>query len=305
MKPKHAYTAVFLKCGLIDGLESFSAFESKVASLETNKERGDAFEVFAEAYLATQKIAMAREVWPFEAIPLDRRRQLSLDTGRDMGVDGIYETTDGELRAYQVKFRSRRPALTWEELSTFMGLTDQVAQRVLFTNCDTLPVLMQDRSGFVAIRGGDLDRLTADDFAAMREWLSSGRVEVHRKQLMPHQEEALDHIAAGLAAQDRATVVMACGTGKSLVSLWAAERQTGHASQTPLDWYPRWRWCASYCTNGCARLHGRNSASSASAPTRPSSRASTRWWCIRPISTSPSPPTALWCVILGLWVANE
>ena len=227
MKPKHPFVESFLNCGFLDGLVSFADFEARLASFGTNKERGDAFEVFAEAYLATQKIALAREVWPFESIPFERRRTLSLDTGRDMGVDGIYETSEGELRAYQVKYRSRRPALTWEELSTFMGLTDQVSQRVLFTNCDTLPSLMQDRSGFVAIRGGDLDRLAAEDFAAMKEWLQSGRVEIEQKQPRPHQEEALVNIAAGLDANDRATVVMACGTGKSLVALWAAEQYAG------------------------------------------------------------------------------
>ena len=78
-------------------------------------------------------------------------------------------------------------------------MTDQVSQRVLFTNCDQLPSLMQDRSGFVAIRGSDLDRLTAEDLAAMREWLHSGRVEIQRKQPRPHQDEALANIATGLA----------------------------------------------------------------------------------------------------------
>lgn len=225
MKSKLACSPRFLNIGLFDDLDSFATLEARLSALSSNKERGDAFEVFAEAYLASQKIALVREVWPFEAIPQAKRQQISLDTGRDMGVDGIYETTDGELRAYQVKFRSRRPALTWDELSTFMGLTDQVSQRVLFTNCDTLPNLMQDRSGFVAIRGSDLDRLTAEDFTVIREWLHSGQVEFTRKQPRPHQDEALASIAAGLENNNRATIIMACGTGKSLVALWAAERQ--------------------------------------------------------------------------------
>jgi superfamily II DNA or RNA helicase len=235
MTSKHTAHRHLLNRGIFENLTTFAELENRISGLDSNKARGDAFEIFAEAYLATQKIALAREVWPFESIPLEQRRRLSLNTGRDMGVDGIYETTDGELRAYQVKFRSRRPALTWEELSTFMGLTDQVSQRVLFTNCDTLPSLMQDRNGFVAIRGSDLDRLTPEDFAAMREWLHSGRVELERKQPRPHQDEALASIASGLAANDRATVVMACGTGKSLVALWAAER---HASKTLLVLLP-------------------------------------------------------------------
>ena len=224
MTSRHSATPRLLSSGFFDRLTSFNEVEARISALPGNKERGDAFEIFAEAYFATQKIAQAQEVWPFEAVPLAQRQALSLDTGRDMGVDGTYLTVDGELRAYQVKFRSRRPALTWDELSTFMGLTDQVGQRVLFTNCETLPSLMQDRSGFVPIRGSDLDRLKAEDFEAMRQWLQSGQVKLARKQPLPHQQEALTAIAMGLQAQDRGTIVMACGTGKSLVSLWAAEQ---------------------------------------------------------------------------------
>lgn len=225
MTSKHTAAVRLIHNGLFDNLAAFAELEARISGLDSNKDRGDAFEIFAEAYLATQKITQAKEVWPFEAVPYDQRKSLSLDTGRDMGVDGTYLTTDGELRAYQVKFRSRRVALTWEDLSTFMGLTDQVSQRVLFTNSETLPDLMRDRSGFVAIRGSDLDRLSAEDFEAMRQWLHSGQVKLPHKQPMLHQQEALSAIAQGLANNDRATVVMACGTGKSLVSLWAAERQ--------------------------------------------------------------------------------
>lgn len=211
--------------GFFENLSTFPDLEAKISALSGNKERGDAFEIFAEAYLATQKITLVQEVWPFEAIPLEQRQALSLDTGRDMGVDGTYLTIDGELRAYQVKFRSNRPALTWDELSTFMGLTDQVSQRVLLTNCEALPSLIQDRSGFIPIRGSDFDRLTTEDFEAMQQWLRSGQVKLPRKQPRPHQQEALTAIANGLSENDRATVVMACGTGKSLVALWAAEQR--------------------------------------------------------------------------------
>jgi len=214
--------------GIFDDLNYFSEIENRISALPSNKERGDAFEVFAEVYLATQKINEAREVWPFESIPNEQRTLLALDTGRDMGVDGTYQTHAGELRAYQVKFRSHRPALTWDELSTFMGLTDQVSQRVLFTNCENLHPLMSDRRSFVAIRGSDLDRLTREDFAAMRQWLQDGHVKPTRKKPdldHAHQQEALAAIANELNDSDRATVVMACGTGKSLVALWAAEQR--------------------------------------------------------------------------------
>lgn len=224
MTSRHSSSSRILNSGLFDGLVTFTELENRISLLPSNKERGDAFEIFAEAYFATQKIAQAQEVWPFEAVPPGQRQALSLDTGRDMGVDGTYLTIEGDLRAYQVKFRSSRVSLTWEELSTFMGLTDQVSQRVLFTNSESLPSLMQDRTGFIPIRGSDLDRLTADDFDAILQWLRAGQVKLVRKLPLPHQTEALNAIEVGLKSNDRVSVIMACGTGKSLVALWAAER---------------------------------------------------------------------------------
>jgi len=39
---------------------------------------------------------------------------LSLGTNQqDMGVDGVYKTTSGTFNAYQAKFRTNRPSLTW------------------------------------------------------------------------------------------------------------------------------------------------------------------------------------------------
>jgi hypothetical protein len=57
--PKHRRTRFFVASGLFDGLESFADLEARIAALPTRKVRGDAFEVFAEAYLTTQKIVEA------------------------------------------------------------------------------------------------------------------------------------------------------------------------------------------------------------------------------------------------------
>lgn len=193
------------------------------SKLSTNNERGNAFEIFAEAYLATQKIVQAKEVWPGNSIPLDLLKAHSLPQN-DLGADGIYTNYAGQISAYQVKFRSGRTALNWEELGTFMGLTDQVDQRVLFTNSESLPPVINQRSRFFCIRGSDLDRLTAKDFQTINDWLLSGRIEAERKTPLPHQAEALEAIFNGLTNHNRATAVMACGTGKTLVALWLAER---------------------------------------------------------------------------------
>jgi predicted helicase len=222
-RPRHRRTRHFVSCGIFDRLESFADLEARIAELPTERERGDAFEVFAEAYLGTQKIVGAEEVWPADQVPIAVLEACRLPI-KDLGADGVYRTLAGQYNGYQSKFRTGRPALTWTELSTFMGLTDQVGERVLFTNCDDLPEVMDSRSGFFCIRGNDLDRLTKHDLTAIADWLKGALVTRKHKEPLPHQSEALAAILAGLDQNDRVTAVMACGTGKTLVALWLAER---------------------------------------------------------------------------------
>ncbi|MCZ6728266.1 MAG: hypothetical protein O7C61_01025, partial [SAR324 cluster bacterium] len=217
-------TRLFVRSKLFDGLSSFTELEARIQKLPTAIERGDAFEVFAEAYLATQKTAQAKDVWPFDSIPVTVKQLLAVDTGRDMGVDGVVETLTGEYDAYQVKFRSDRPSLTWQELSTFMGLTEKVSQRLLFTNCDDLPLVMNERAGFFCIRGNDLDRLEPRDFSAIQHWLETGVLATQRKEPYPHQSEAL--AAIRLARTAGWSTVVSARSGETEDS-WLADLAVG------------------------------------------------------------------------------
>jgi len=221
-RPKHSRASATVRAGLFNGVVSFKQLEHRIAALPTEQERGAAFEVFAEGYFATQPIEKAKNVWPGERIPQELRRRLYLHS-RDVGVDGLIETVSGTLRAYQVKFRTGRPSLRWEETATFFGLTDRCRERVLFTNCDDLSAVMDERRDFSSIRGCDLDRLEPGDFKAIREWLRGAQVVRKIKKPRPHQTKALRAIIPVLRKQNRVTVVMACGTGKTQVALWTAE----------------------------------------------------------------------------------
>ena len=221
--PKHPKAGLYLQRKLFDGIAKFTDLEQRIADLPAKQERGDAFEVFVEAYLSTQPLHQAKTVWPFSAIPLAIKDRFALGQS-DVGADGVFETHLGDYHAYQAKFRTDRPSLTWDELSTFMGLTDQIAERVVITNCEELSTVLSDRRGFYAIRGTDLDRLQTEDFEAIRNWLAGAIVAHTRKTPLPRQQDALDAIVKTLTEHDRATILMPCGTGKTLVALWAAEQ---------------------------------------------------------------------------------
>jgi len=55
-KSLHKKTSVFIRKGLFDQISGFRELESRISLLPTEKERGDAFEIFAEAYLNTQSL---------------------------------------------------------------------------------------------------------------------------------------------------------------------------------------------------------------------------------------------------------
>ena len=221
--PTHSKSQACLQSGIFDGLESFRELEARMVALPTAQERGAAFEVFAEAYLAVLSVEKAKAVWPGSRIPPTLRKRLALRTA-DMGVDGIIETQLGEVHAYQAKFRTGRPSLNWTELSTFIGIADRADARVLITNCDTFAGVVGERTAFYAITGNDLDKLEPQDFAAIHTWLAGKNIRPQRKTPLPHQGEGMDDLLAALREHDRATGLMACGTGKTLVALWVAER---------------------------------------------------------------------------------
>lgn len=222
--PLHPKASFFARNGFFHDLESFQELESRISKIQEDKEKGDAFEVFTEAYLATQRRHEAKCIWPAGTAPLELLQKTGITTS-DYGIDGLYQTILGDLNAYQVKYRSNRPSLTWRELSTFIGLADSpnIKNRVLITNCDDFPDLLNQRGNFFCIRGADLDRLDKDAFKEIAEWLKGAVFEKTRKTPKPHQQEAIDKILTEFSSADRATAVMACGTGKTLVGLWVME----------------------------------------------------------------------------------
>src|SRR4029077_3548236 len=87
--PKHPRTGYFVTRRLFDRLDGFADLEARIAALPVG-DRGDAFEVFAEAYQPTQKLVNAKEVWPADQVPVAVLQTCRLPI-QDMGADGVYK----------------------------------------------------------------------------------------------------------------------------------------------------------------------------------------------------------------------
>src|SRR6516225_10230723 len=224
MTSKHANAGPLIRRGLYDNLHSFAELEQRISALgdENSKAVGDAFEVFVEAYLATHQKLQAENVWLVGQVPQGIRQQMNLPNDVK-GIDGIFQTRSGTLVPYQVKFRSQRAYLTYTQIAPFLGLTERATDRIVFTNSNELAQDVKNRDAMRTVRGIDFDDLTEDDFRAISCWLREQPVTIPKLTPRPYQIEALTRISETLAKSDRAHVVMACGTGKTLVALWAAE----------------------------------------------------------------------------------
>lgn len=225
MASKHSQAPYLISQGIFDSIKTFKEFEIKVSALfETNtKAQGDAFEIFVEAYLLTQPITQCAETWLVGSIPVEVREELNLPND-SKGIDGVFKSTNDVLVPYQVKFRSNRPALGFNEVAPFLGITEKAVDRLLITNCDTIAIDVKNRTGIRSLRGVDFDQLTEEDFLIIENWLKAKPAKRETLVPYPYQIEALKDIKSHLQLNDRASVVMACGTGKTLVALWAVEQ---------------------------------------------------------------------------------
>jgi predicted helicase len=220
LHPKASY---WIRQGIFDELWSFEEFEARVNKIFEEKDRGDIFEIFVEGYLATQAITQCVKHWLVGNIPLSLRERYGLP--RDAtGIDGIYEAHDGSHVAYQVKYRQKQQ-LTFAEVAPFLGITERFSDRVIFTNAERLSDKAATRTRWISAEV--FRALSRDTLSGIVAWLKTKPLPIVRLKPDPsYQTQALADIKAAFAKHVSATVVMACGTGKTLIALWAAEQET-------------------------------------------------------------------------------
>jgi superfamily II DNA or RNA helicase len=250
---KHKEAQTFLRKRFFEGLKSFREFEARTEKLANTKEVGDALEILVEAHLHLDHVLKAKNVWVVGDIPLKIRKSLNLPAD-SKGIDGVYEDASGHIIPYQVKYRTDKETLPYGEVSSFLGITEEsLKDRLIFTNARNLAADITKRKGLRSFKAAQFHSLTEEDFNRIHAWLSDKKPAFKRWSPQAHQKEAIEKIKAALKVDDRTTAVMACGTGKTLVALWAAEAQEPKTvlvlvpslallSQTLPDWCRQTSW---------------------------------------------------------------
>ena len=248
-------------------------FLRRFAAIASNtREQGDLFERLIQEWLLNapphkdrfRKVSLWRE-WT-AARNFDRR---------DVGIDLVAETIDGEYCAIQCKFYDTESTLYLGNLNNFIAALNSLwgedsfafglavtttqswsahtensikrstipCQRVDFLHelfdatidwdktlgllsyePDTTPVIAKDAQKEMVMGREDAPLV---DLPALLKQLLPKPAAKDKKQLRPHQQQALNDVLAGLKSAERGKLIMACGTGKTFTALKIAEKLFG------------------------------------------------------------------------------
>ncbi len=230
---KNKYAYEILKAKFFDNIKNIDDLIKKINkgfnfnNRGTEKTKGDIFEIFCEAYLKTNPEYQVKEVYPQGYVPIKIRKKLKLNF-QDKGYDGVYETITGELNTYQSKFRSNDEQLTWQGkngLSSFIGVSEKAHKRHLLATSNKVSSEFLSKSRIQSTLLTDLKKLNEDDFNKINNFLKKKKIQFKKHQPEEYQKIAINKVEKEFKKNNRATIIMACGTGKTEVGLWIYEKR--------------------------------------------------------------------------------
>jgi predicted helicase len=203
----------------------WNELENRLIEIESENERGKAFEDFVYLFLDLKRdLYNIEELYQENEIPTKYRRKLNLES-TDYGVDGLIVSRDGDLYAYQVKFRSdRNDTPSHRELSKFYTEGSKSSQLYVITNAYDIASSIKKKEKIHFLSSEQFDDLEEDFFERLHSRVEGEKTERTLYDPYDFQEEIINDVVDGFKQNDRGKLIAACGTGKTLMSLWISER---------------------------------------------------------------------------------
>ena len=208
-------------------IKSWDGLEKAISGLPTQQDRGEAFEEFSAALLELHKdYYQATKIWRFRDVPDEILERLGCSNRQDVGIDGMILHYDDTLTAYQSKFRLDRSDIpSQRELSTFYMVSDRADFRLIIANIEDLPRVVRERKAHGQYLVDSLLNLPEEFFASLHEYVFHERPKLG-PPLEPRlfQLQAIDAVIEGFRGHQRGQAILPCGSGKTLVGKWVADR---------------------------------------------------------------------------------
>lgn len=195
----------------------------------SEREKGTYFEELMLCYLRSEATYrdLYSEVWTYG----EWAAQQNLDK-RDTGIDLVAKTQGtGEIHAIQCKLYAEDYRLQKSDIDSFFTASGKrpFAHRVIVSTTNHWSTHAEEalRDQQPPVSKIDLNDLENSQIEWANYQPKTAPVLKIKKQLRPHQQQALDAALSGLQPADRGKLIMACGTGKTFTSLKIAEGLAG------------------------------------------------------------------------------
>ena len=197
---------------------------------KSEREKGTYFENLTKVFFENdpQYVQRFDKVWLYT----DYAKERAI-SGQDTGIDLVARVRDdGGFCAIQCKFYKEGHRIQKADIDSFFTASGKrpFTERLIIdtTNADWsehAEGALRDQSIETQRIGfADIEQSPIDWGVYVRE---NKVVLSAKKELLPHQKEALEAVQDGFAASDRGKLIMACGTGKTFTGLKIAEAYAG------------------------------------------------------------------------------
>lgn len=205
----------------------------------SERDKGYRFERLMQAYLKTTALYadLFDEVWLWTEFPFNDQFG-----GKDIGIDLVAHTVNGEYWAVQCKCFSEESYINKSDVDSFLstsgktfevdGKTTSFAQRLWISTTNkwnsaaeltikhqTPPVT---RLNLIDLESDDVD------WDKLNQGLFGKASRPKPFAIKEHQQKAIDKTHEYFKTHDRGKLIMACGTGKTFTSLKIAELETNN-----------------------------------------------------------------------------
>ncbi len=202
-----------------------ATFDEFYASLDPDVGvRGKQFEKFVKWFLKTDPTwaSQVEEIWFWNEYP---KRW-----GADCGIDLIFTHKNGQTWAVQSKCVSPNNDIKKSEIDSFLSESNysKIDGRLLIASTDGIgknaqQVINRQEKQVVCFLLEQFRQSKIEFPSSMRE-LNEGKRQKKKTPDPRHQIEVIEKVSEGLKTAYRGQVLMACGTGKTLTSLWIKEK---------------------------------------------------------------------------------
>ena len=156
----------------------------------------------------------------------------------DAGIDLVATTPSGDAHAIQCKLRDADYRIMKGDLDSFLAASSKkhFARRLFISTTtqwgpNALDVIKDQEPPVFQINLPDLEKSKIDWSKYQSKKDKQPIPTKERKHALPHQKKAIKDVLAGLKVSQRGKLIMACGTGKTFVSLKIAERLGGEGGR--------------------------------------------------------------------------